>query len=61
MSRNKLVVPGIEQALDSMKWEIAQEFGVHLHPDTPAYANGSVGGHMTKRLVDLAKTQLASE
>ena len=30
--RNKLVVPGAEQALDQMKNEIAKEFGVELGP-----------------------------
>ncbi|MCY8111088.1 acid-soluble spore protein SspD, partial [Bacillus spizizenii] len=29
-SRNKLVVPGVEQALDQFKLEVAQEFGVNL-------------------------------
>ena len=29
-SRNELLVRGAEQALDQMKYEIAQEFGVQL-------------------------------
>ena len=29
-SSNKLLVPGIEQYLDQVKYEIAQEFGVQL-------------------------------
>ena len=29
-STNKLAVPGAESALDQMKYEIAQEFGVQL-------------------------------
>ncbi|MGF9981374.1 acid-soluble spore protein SspD [Bacillus subtilis] len=57
-SRNKLVVPGVEQALDQFKLEVAQEFGVHLGSDTVARANGSVGGEMTKRLVQQAQSQL---
>lgn len=55
---NKLVVPGATQALDQMKYEIAQEFGVQLGPDTTSRANGSVGGEITKRLVSLAESQL---
>lgn len=51
MARNKLLVPGSENALDQMKEEIANEFGVQLGADTTARANGSVGGEMTKRLV----------
>ena len=27
-SSNQLAVPGVQQALDQMKYEIAQEFGV---------------------------------
>jgi small acid-soluble spore protein A (major alpha-type SASP) len=55
---NQLVVPGAAQALDQMKYEIAQEFGVQLGPDTTSRANGSVGGEITKRLVSLAEQQL---
>ena len=50
-STNKLVVPGAKQAIDKMKYEIASEFGVNLGPDTTSRANGSVGGEITKRLV----------
>jgi small acid-soluble spore protein A (major alpha-type SASP) len=56
--RNKLTVPGAEQALDQMKYEIAQEFGVQLGPEASARANGSVGGEITKRLVQMAESQL---
>lgn len=37
---------------DNMKYEIASEFGVTLGPDSTSRANGTVGGEMTKRLVD---------
>ncbi|WP_141431387.1 alpha/beta-type small acid-soluble spore protein [Bacillus sp. 03113] len=56
---NKLLVPGIEQYLDQVKYEIAQEFGVQLGADTAARANGSVGGEITKRLVQQAQSQLS--
>ncbi|WKB36670.1 alpha/beta-type small acid-soluble spore protein [Terrilactibacillus sp. S3-3] len=55
---NQLVVPGVEQALDQMKVEIAHEFGVNLGADTTSRANGSVGGEITKRLVAQAQSQL---
>ena len=58
--RNKLVVPGAQQAIDQMKNEIASEFGVTLGQDTTARANGSVGGEMTKRLVAMAQQQLSN-
>ena len=55
---NQLVVPGVKQALDQMKYEIAQEFGVQLGPDATSRANGSVGGEITKRLVQMAEQQM---
>ncbi|EGL81403.1 small acid-soluble spore protein alpha/beta type, partial [Caldalkalibacillus thermarum TA2.A1] len=56
---NQLLVPGVQQALDQMKYEIAQEFGVQLGPETTSRANGSVGGEITKRLVRMAQQQLS--
>ncbi|TGB05317.1 alpha/beta-type small acid-soluble spore protein [Halobacillus salinus] len=60
-SSNELVVPGVQQALDQMKYEIAQEFGVSLGADTTARANGSVGGEITKRLVQMAEQQFGGQ
>ncbi|KQL38878.1 MULTISPECIES: alpha/beta-type small acid-soluble spore protein [Bacillaceae] len=57
-NNNSLVVNGAQQALDSMKYEIASEFGVTLGPDSTARANGSVGGEITKRLVQMAEQSL---
>lgn len=58
-SRNKLVVPGAQAALDQMKYEIAREFGVELGADTSSRLNGSVGGEITKRLVAMAQQQIS--
>ncbi len=58
---NKLVVPGAKQAIDQMKYEIAKEFGVTLGPDTASRLNGSVGGEITKRLVQLGQQQIAGQ
>ena len=55
---NKLVVPGAKNAIDQMKYEIANEFGVSLGADASARANGSVGGEITKRLVAMAQNQM---
>ncbi|MGX4607772.1 small, acid-soluble spore protein, alpha/beta type [Priestia sp. JNUCC 25] len=57
-NNNELLVYGAQQAIDQMKYEIASEFGVNLGPDTTARANGSVGGEITKRLVQMAEQQL---
>ena len=58
---NQLVVPGAEQAINQMKTEIAQEFGVQLGADTTSRANGSVGGEITKRLVHMAQQQIGGQ
>ncbi|WP_059173753.1 MULTISPECIES: alpha/beta-type small acid-soluble spore protein [Bacillaceae] len=58
---NKLLVPGVEQFLDQVKYEIAQEFGVQLGSDTVSRANGSVGGEITKRLVRQAQAQMTGQ
>lgn len=55
---NRLVVPGAKQAIEQMKYEIANEFGVNLGADATARANGSVGGEITKRLVKMGQSQL---
>ena len=57
-NKNQLLVPGVQNALDQMKAEIAQEFGVTLGADTTARQNGSVGGEITKRLVRMAQQNL---
>ncbi|WP_173917031.1 alpha/beta-type small acid-soluble spore protein [Halobacillus sp. Marseille-Q1614] len=58
---NELLVPGVQQALDQMKYEIAQEFGVQLGADSTSRANGSVGGEITKRLVQMAEQQFGGQ
>lgn len=52
---NKLVVPGAKQALENLKYEIAKELGISLGPLQTARNNGTVGGMMTKRLVELGE------
>lgn len=59
MNNSKLNVPGAKNAIERMKYEIANEFGVNLGADTTARANGSVGGEITKRLVRLGQNQLS--
>ena len=57
-NRNKLVTPGSKEAIDRMKYEIANEFGVQLGADATARANGSVGGEITRRLVQMGQSQI---
>lgn len=57
-SNSKLVAPQAKQAIEQMKYEIANELGVTLGADATARANGSVGGEITKRLVKMGESQL---
>ena len=58
-TNSKLLVPGAKQAIERMKYEIANEFGVNLGPDATSRANGTVGGEITKRLVRLGQNQIS--
>ena len=57
-STSNLVVPGAKQAIEKMKYEIANELGVTMGPDATSRANGSVGGEITKRLVKMGEQHL---
>ena len=56
---NRFVVPGAKQAIEKMKYEIANELGVNLGPDATSRANGSVGGEITRRLVQNGLNQVS--
>lgn len=56
---NKMVVPGSKQAIERMKYEIASELGVTMGPDATSRANGSVGGEITRRLVQMGEQHLS--
>ena len=58
-TNSKMVVPGAKQAIDRMKYEIANEFGVNLGPDATSRANGTVGGEITRRLVQNGLNQVS--
>ena len=60
MMNNKLIVPGSKQALENLKYEIASELGIRLGADTSSRLNGTVGGEMTRRLVNLGKQYYAN-
>lgn len=55
---NRLLVPGAERVIEQFKMEIASEFGVHLGADSTSRSNGSVGGEITKRLVQQAQQEI---
>ena len=55
---NQPAAQGAEQGLDQFKYEIATEFGVQLGGDRTSRENGSVGGMMTKRMIQFAEENL---
>ena len=57
-TRNKLIVPGAQEAVDQSKMEIANELGVNFGRKATAEENGAVGGEITKRLIAQAKQSL---
>ncbi|WNR46990.1 alpha/beta-type small acid-soluble spore protein [Paenibacillus roseipurpureus] len=65
-SSNTLVVPQANQALDQLKYEVAQELGIQI-PQDGYYGNmatrdtGSIGGAITRRLVQIAEQSLAGQ
>jgi hypothetical protein len=65
-SSNQLVVPQANQALDQMKYEVAQELGIQLSQDgyngnLVSRDAGTIGGNITRRLVQIAEQQLAGQ
>jgi hypothetical protein len=64
-SSNQLVVPQAAQALDQLKIEVANELGIQWDPSgyqgyQTSRDMGAVGGHITRRLVQIAEQQLSS-
>ncbi len=58
-SKKKTATSSNSKKTNQMKYEIASEFGVNLGADATARQNGSVGGEITRRLVKLAKNNMA--
>ncbi|MCI3921464.1 alpha/beta-type small acid-soluble spore protein [Paenibacillus sp. TRM 82003] len=63
---NDLVVPQASQALEQLKFEVAQELGIQV-PQDGYYGHmatrdtGAIGGHITRRLVQIAEQTLAGK
>jgi len=60
---NKTVVPEARQALDNMKYEIANEFGINYQGDLgnlTSRQNGSVGGEMVRRMIQSYEQGMAN-
>ena len=56
-------VPQARDALNNMKYEIAQELGINLkqgyNGDLTSRENGYVGGYMVKRLIEQAERRMS--
>lgn len=65
MANNQKVVPNAAGALDKMKYEIASQVGVNLkqgyNGDLAARDAGKIGGNITKKLIQMAESQLAGK
>lgn len=60
---NQKVVPQAEAALGRLKQETAAELGIPNYTgylgDVPSKQNGAVGGHMVRKMIRLAESQIA--
>jgi len=65
MARNKAAVPEARAALESFKYEVANEIGVPLkqgyNGDLTSRQNGSVGGYMVKKMIEAQERQMAGK
>ena len=64
-STNRTMVPEAKQALNNMKFEIANELGINLkqgyNGDLPSRQAGYIGGYMTKRLIEQAERAMSGQ
>ncbi|RQD77838.1 MAG: alpha/beta-type small acid-soluble spore protein [Candidatus Syntrophonatronum acetioxidans] len=52
--RNRILVPGAEQAMEKFKYEVANELGINYNGDLgnlTSRQNGYVGGIMVKKMI----------
>ncbi|TVY08121.1 alpha/beta-type small acid-soluble spore protein [Paenibacillus cremeus] len=63
-SSNQLLVQQASQALQQLKYEVAQELGIQIPQDgyygyMATRDTGAIGGNMVRRLVQIAEQQLS--
>lgn len=63
-SSNTLVVQQASNALEQLKYEAAQELGIQIPQDgyygyMATRDTGAIGGHITRKLVQIAEQQLS--
>ena len=62
---NRTMVPEAKQALNNMKFEIANELGINLkqgyNGDLTSRQAGSVGGQMVKKMIESYEQNMANQ
>ena len=62
---NRVSVPEAKNALNNMKYEIANELGINLkqgyNGDLPSRQAGYIGGYMVKRMIEQQEKQMAGK
>lgn len=65
MSNKSIEVPAAKQALDQMKYEVANQIGVTLdksyNGNISSKDAGRIGGSMTKKLVEMAENNMSNK
>ena len=61
---NRIEVPEAKEAMNRFKMEVADELGVPLSKDgyngnLTSYQNGSVGGHMVRKMIEAQDKEMA--
>ena len=64
-SSNQLVVQQASQAMEVLKYEVAQELGIQIPPDgyygyMATRDTGAIGGHMVRRMIEIAEQSLVT-
>ena len=64
-NNNRVVVPEAKEAMNKFKMEVATELGVPLtdgyNGNLTSAQNGSVGGHMVKKMIEAQEKQMSGK
>ena len=67
-NKRQHVVPEAHQAMDNFKYEVAAELGIPVYQgsedywgDIPSRDWGAVGGHMVRKMIEMAEQALNSK
>ncbi|NMA96084.1 MAG: alpha/beta-type small acid-soluble spore protein [Clostridiales bacterium] len=62
---NRALVPEAREALDNMKFEIANQVGVNLkqgyNGDLTSREAGNIGGNMVRKMIEQAQRQMSGQ